>query len=63
MARHQSSPGGATAGFIAILFHSFFDFTLQIPANAYIFAVILAIGWIKRGRNHDRYSLPSSAGS
>ena len=39
---------GATAGFIAILVHSFFDFNLQIPANAYLFATLIAIGWITK---------------
>lgn len=52
---------GAAAGFIAILFHSFFDFNLQIPANAYIFSAILAIGWISRKGNHDRHPLPSTS--
>jgi O-antigen ligase len=52
---------GATAGFIAILVHSFFDFNLQIPANAYIFATLLAIGWISVRENHDRRPLPPAA--
>ncbi len=52
---------GATAGFLAILFHSFFDFNLHIPANAYVFAIILAIGWIGGEEIHDRYPLPYSS--
>jgi len=49
---------GATAGFIALLVHSFFDFNLQIPANAYLFLTLMAIGWINNGKErHDRHSL------
>ncbi len=53
---------GAAAGFIAIMIHSFFDFNLQIPANAFIFVTLMAIGWIGVRDNHDRHSLPSAAG-
>lgn len=40
-------------GVTAILIHSWVDFNLQIPANAGIFMVILALGWIAlfHGRN------------
>lgn len=51
---------GAAAGFIAILVHSFFDFNLQIPANAWMFAVLMAIGWIARESGNDNHSHPST---
>jgi O-antigen ligase len=34
---------GSCSSILAILFHSFADFNLQIPANALVFAVILAL--------------------
>ena len=36
----------STMGITAILIHSWVDFNLQIPANALLFMVILALGWI-----------------
>ena len=39
-------------GTTAILIHSWVDFNLQIPANAVLFMVILALGWISLF--HDR---------
>jgi O-antigen ligase len=33
-------------GVTAILIHSWVDFNLQIPANAVLFMVLLALGWI-----------------
>jgi hypothetical protein len=33
-------------GVVAILIHSWVDFNLQIPANAALFVVLLALGWI-----------------
>jgi hypothetical protein len=33
-------------GIVAILIHSSVDFNLQIPANAALFMVILALAWI-----------------
>ncbi len=39
-------------GVIAILIHSAVDFNLQIPANAVLFMVLLALGWISL--YHDR---------
>ncbi len=39
-------------GTTAILIHSWVDFNLQIPANAILFMVILALGWISLF--HDR---------
>jgi O-antigen ligase len=37
---------GAAMGIIAIGIHSTVDFNLQIPANAFIFTILLALGWI-----------------
>jgi O-antigen ligase len=34
---------GGLAGILAILLHSFFDFNLQIPANAFLLTVIIAL--------------------
>jgi hypothetical protein len=34
---------GAFSGLVSISFHSFFDFNLQIPANAVYFVALLAI--------------------
>jgi O-antigen ligase len=39
-------------GVTAILIHSWVDFNLQIPANAVLFMVLLALGWISL--YHDR---------
>ncbi|MBE0619353.1 MAG: O-antigen ligase family protein [Burkholderiales bacterium] len=36
---------GTTMGIIAIMIHSWVDFNLQIPANAFTFIVLLALGW------------------
>ena len=36
---------GSTMGIIAIMIHSWVDFNLQIPANAFTFVVLLALGW------------------
>jgi len=43
--RSQSIPSFALACFAAAGFHSFFDFSLQIPGVAACFAWILGIGW------------------
>jgi len=37
---------GVVMGVVALGIHSTVDFNLQIPANAFIFAVLLALGWI-----------------
>jgi len=37
---------GSTMGIVAILIHSTVDFNLQIPANALLFSLLLAIPWI-----------------
>lgn len=34
---------GASAGLLALLVHSFFDFNLHIPSNAFLFAALLAV--------------------
>ena len=39
---------GATMGLVALLIHSTVDFNLQIPANAALFVVLLAIGVLAR---------------
>jgi hypothetical protein len=36
----------AIMGITAILIHSWVGFNLQIPANALLFVVLLALGWI-----------------
>jgi len=38
----------ATMGIVALLIHSAVDFNLQIPANAALFIVLLALAWICR---------------
>jgi O-antigen ligase len=42
-------------GVTSILIHSWVDFNLQIPANATLFMVLLALGWISL--NLDRHSV------
>jgi len=37
---------GAAIGVMALLIHSFFDFNLHIPANAYLFFTLAGISWI-----------------
>ena len=37
---------GAGMGLVALLIHSTVDFNLQIPANAALFVVLMALGWI-----------------
>jgi len=37
---------GATMGIISIMIHSWVDFNLQIPANAFTFVVLLALAWV-----------------
>ena len=36
----------ATMAIVALLIHSAVDFNLQIPANAAMFVVMLALGWV-----------------
>ena len=48
---------GAVMGIIALMMHSTVDFNLQIPANALLFMLVLAFGWIAlyhdRRRHHE----------
>jgi putative inorganic carbon (HCO3(-)) transporter len=37
---------GVVMGITALAIHSTVDFNLQIPANAFVFTVLLALGWI-----------------
>lgn len=46
-------------GVTSILIHSWVDFNLQIPANATLFMVLLALGWISL--HHDRHAVPGLA--
>jgi O-antigen ligase len=46
-------------GVTCILIHSWVDFNLQIPANASLFMVLLALGWISL--HHDRHPVPGLA--
>ena len=45
---------GVTMGVIAIGIHSTVDFNLQIPANAFIFSILLALGWLSLYLNRAR---------
>lgn len=45
---------GATMGIIAIMIHSWVDFNLQIPANAFTFVVLLASAWAAYSVNRRR---------
>ncbi|MCR4331135.1 MAG: O-antigen ligase family protein [Sulfuricaulis sp.] len=47
---------GTTMGIIAIMIHSWVDFNLQIPANAFTFVVLLALGWAAYSVNRRRPS-------
>jgi O-antigen ligase len=47
----QGAGFAATMAIVALLVHSAVDFNLQIPANAAMFVVMLALGWI--GRHWD----------
>ena len=44
---------GAGMGILALLIHSATDFNLQIPANAALFTVLLALGWISLYLPHE----------
>jgi putative inorganic carbon (HCO3(-)) transporter len=49
---------GVVMGVIAIGIHSTVDFNLQIPANAFLFFILLALGWLSLylGRGEGRIS-------
>jgi O-antigen ligase len=53
---HRSIVTGAMAGCFGILIHSFFDFPLRTPANAFVFLllVVLAVGNVGRGERSRR---------
>ena len=44
----QGVAAGALMGIIALMTHSAVDFNLQIPANAALFMVVLALPWVAR---------------
>jgi hypothetical protein len=56
---------GAMMGAVSILLHSFVDFNLQMPANALLFVLLLALAQLamtlERGRGGKRKQ-SSSAG-
>ena len=45
-------------GTTAILIHSWVDFNLQIPANALLFMVVLALGWISLFLDRQEGTVP-----
>ena len=47
---------GAGMGLVALLIHSWVDFSLQIPANTALFMVLMALGWVSLhlGRGQPR---------
>ena len=44
---------GVVMGVVAIGIHSTVDFNLQIPANAFIFTILLALGWVSLYLHRD----------
>lgn len=50
----------ATMAIVALLIHSAVDFNLQIPANAALFVVMLALSWVCR--HWDPFATESSGG-
>ncbi|MEO7741978.1 MAG: O-antigen ligase family protein [Usitatibacter sp.] len=53
----------AVMGITAMLIHSWTDFNLQIPANASLFMVLLALGWISLGLDGKHGTRKSDSGS
>ena len=51
--RNQRFSRFAFAAAMAVGFHAFFDFSLQIPAIAALFAYVLGIGWGQSFREED----------
>lgn len=45
----------ASMGIIALMIHSTVDFNLQMPANALLFIVILALAWISGTLRHSNH--------
>ncbi len=56
---------GVVMGILAIGIHSAVDFNLQIPANAFIFMILLAIGWqsLYLGRKSEKSGSGRKSGS
>ena len=52
---------GVAMGVIAIGIHSTVDFNLQIPANAFIFMILLALGWLSLYLNHAGLTRPAAS--
>jgi O-antigen ligase len=51
---------GACMGIIALLIHSAVDFNLQIPANAYMFVLLLALAAVARWTPHKSEKTPET---
>lgn len=45
---------GVVMGIVALGMHSTVDFNLQIPANAFVFVIVLALGWVSLHLNRSR---------
>jgi O-antigen ligase len=52
---------GVAMGVIAIGIHSTVDFNLQIPANAFIFIILLALGWLSLYLNRAGLTRPAAS--
>jgi hypothetical protein len=57
----QGAGFAATMAIVALLVHSALDFNLQIPANAALFVVMLALAWVSR--YGDRLAIPKGGRS
>jgi hypothetical protein len=51
---------GVVMGIVSIGIHSTVDFNLQIPANAFIFVILLALGWVSLHLDRDPGNRPAS---
>lgn len=52
--RHRSATVVASAALVGAAFHSAFDFSLQMPATAALFAALLGMGWAQAFPRRDR---------
>ena len=52
---------GAGMGMLALLIHSAVDFNLQIPANAALFVVLMALAWVSLYLEHEPAAHPAAA--
>jgi O-antigen ligase len=56
---------GCSAGIVSLLIHSLFDFNLQLPSNALLFVMLLAliaqIGHLAKLPNDKQFSLPDTS--